>query len=91
MGGGGITIGYGFMDVSKLHAFVPDVALAFKNDFIVIGGTGHAILNKFVIGGSGFGMTHNVVKTDSLTLAVVLALLIWATWSLATEISRFFR
>lgn len=66
MGGGGLTIGYGYMDVSKFQAFVPASFEKFNNQFFVIGGTGHGMVNKFVIGGSGFGIIGSVIKTDSL-------------------------
>ncbi len=65
MGGGGFTIGYGHMDVSKLHVFVPSNIKKFKNDHLLVGGTGHAFIDNFVIGGSGFGIIGDVIKTDS--------------------------
>lgn len=70
MGGGGFTIGYGYMDVSKLQVFVPQNVEKFNNNFMVIGGTGHAIINKFVIGGGGFGIVGDAIKTDSLKIGV---------------------
>ena len=70
MGCGAFSIGYGYMDVSKLQVFVPDDISKFGSDHLVIGGTGHAIINRFVIGGSGFGITGDGVKTDSLIVNV---------------------
>ncbi len=65
-GGGAFTVGYGYMDVAKLHEFVPAGITKFRNEHLVIGGTGHAFVDKFVIGGSGFGIVGDVIKTDSV-------------------------
>ena len=70
MGGGGFTIGYGNADVSAFKSFVPETMGKFKNDFLVIGGTGHAIINKFVIGGSGFAIATDPIKTDSISASL---------------------
>jgi hypothetical protein len=70
IGCGGFTIGYGNMDVSKLHLFVPGTIREFGKDQLVIGGTGHGIVNKLVIGGSAFGVTGDVITTDSLKISL---------------------
>jgi hypothetical protein len=70
MGGGGFTIGYGNMDVSKLQIFAPAGTPKFGNDMMVIGGTGHGIMNNFVIGGSGFGIVGDVMKSDSVRVSM---------------------
>lgn len=69
-GGGGFTIGMGFMDVSKLHAFVPSGVPSFNNTHLLLGGTGHGIKGKLVIGGSGFGIVGNDIRTDSFKVNV---------------------
>ena len=69
MGGGGFTIGYGNMDISKLQVFTPPSTSKLTNDMMVIGGTGHAFLNNFVIGGSGFGIVGDVTKNDSVRVS----------------------
>ncbi len=70
MGGGGFTIGYGNMDVSGLHVFVPENVKDFRNDHLVIGGAGYGIVDRFVIGGSGFGMIGDDITTDSLKISL---------------------
>lgn len=65
-GGGGFTIGYGNMNVSPLHTFVPDNLRQFSNEHLLLGGTGHAVINRFVIGGSGSGIIGSTVSTDTL-------------------------
>jgi len=64
-GGGGFTIGYGFMDVSKLHDFVPAGVNKFTNSQFLIGGTGHGYIGRLVMGGSGFGIQGDEISTDS--------------------------
>lgn len=70
MGGGGFTIGYGYMDVSKLQIFLPENFPKLRNDHLVIGGTGHGIINNFVMGGSGFGMIGDLIVSDSINASV---------------------
>ena len=70
MGGGGFTIGYGYLDVSALQVFVPENVKDFRNDHLVIGGAGHGIVDRFVIGGSGFGMIGDGITTDSLKISL---------------------
>jgi len=65
MGGGGFNIGYGYMDVSKLNVFIPENTSKFKNSMLLVGGSGHIIIENFVIGGSGFGIIGDEIKTDS--------------------------
>lgn len=70
MGGGGFTLGYGYMDVSDLQTFAPKGTPQISNNMMVIGGTGHGFINRLVIGGSGFGIVGDVVKTDSVRTSV---------------------
>jgi hypothetical protein len=69
MGGGGLTIGYGYLDVSGIHRFTPG-APSFSNSQLLIGGEGHGIIGNFVIGGSGQGIIGNTVRTDSLEVSL---------------------
>jgi hypothetical protein len=69
-GGGGLTIGYGFMDVSALHSLIPSYLPSFRNEFFVIGGSGHGMMNRFVIGGGGFGITRNAIRNDSMKVSL---------------------
>ena len=66
MGGGGFTFGVGFMDISKLHEFVPASVPSFNDKHLLIGGTGHGITNRLVLGGSGVGILGEKYHTDSL-------------------------
>lgn len=70
MGCGGFTLGYGNMNVSKLHNFVPENFSSFTNNHVVVGATGHGIINGFVIGGSGFSMMGDEMKSDSLKVSL---------------------
>lgn len=65
-GGGGFTIGYGYMDISALQKFVPTSVSTFRNEQMVIGGTGHGFIGNFVIGGGGYGIVGDLVKTDTI-------------------------
>ncbi|MHB1277926.1 MAG: hypothetical protein ACYC1Q_05970, partial [Bacteroidia bacterium] len=49
-GGGGFTIGYGYMDVTRLHDFVPAGVGEFSAMQLLIGGSGHAFNGHWVIG-----------------------------------------
>lgn len=69
-GGGGFSAGYGNMDVSDLQVFAPAGIKKFKNDHLLLGGTGHAHLGNFVIGGSGMGMIGDGEMTDSLEVSL---------------------
>lgn len=62
-GGGGFTIGYGTMDVSPLHVFVPGSVAAFNQGQLLLGGMGHAFLGNLVIGGSGSAIIGDKIKT----------------------------
>jgi hypothetical protein len=53
------------MDLSPLQAFVPAGTRPFTGDHITIGGSGHAVFNRFVIGGSGYGLVGDRITTDS--------------------------
>jgi hypothetical protein len=64
-GGGGLTIGYGTMDVSPLHNFVPGGVSSFSNNQLLIGGMGHGFLGNFVIGGSGSAIIGDKIKTGA--------------------------
>lgn len=66
MGGGAFTIGYGFMDVSPLRAFIPEGLPAFGNQQLILGGVGFANSGNFVIGGSGIAIMGDKLKSDSL-------------------------
>lgn len=68
MGMGAFTVGYGYMDVSKLHDFVPANIRKFDNNHLVIGGEGHAVINKVLIGGQGYGMQGNSLSTDNANI-----------------------
>jgi hypothetical protein len=65
MGGGGFTIGYGNFDVSKLQSFVSENVPEFRNDHLLLGLTGHTFINNFVIGGSGYALVGDAIKTSS--------------------------
>lgn len=69
-GGGGFTIGYGNMDVAKLHDFVPANVSEFTNQHLLLGGTGHGFTGNFVIGGSGFGIIGDNIKTDTINYSL---------------------
>ena len=49
MGCGGVELGYGQMDISKLQIFTPEGTDALSRRQLIIGGTGHAIIDKLVI------------------------------------------
>lgn len=70
MGGGGFTIGYGYMDVSRLHRFVPSEIRSFSNSQLMLGGEGHGIIGKLVLGGSGSGFIGSEIRTDSLRISL---------------------
>ena len=65
MGSGGFTIGYGYMDVSKIHAFVPKEIADFNNNHMLIGGTGHGMLNDFIVGGTGLAIGGDLIMADN--------------------------
>jgi hypothetical protein len=65
MGCGGVELGYGQMDISKLQIFTPEGTDALSRRQLIIGGTGHAIIDKLVIGGTGFTVIGDEIKTDS--------------------------
>lgn len=68
MGMGAFSVGYGNMDVSNMHKFVPANTKSFDNNHFVIGGEGHAIINRIVIGGQGYGMQGNSLSTDNTNI-----------------------
>lgn len=68
-GGGGFTIGYGSMDVAKLHEFVPP-GIKFSNQHLLIGGTGHGFNGNLVIGGGGFGIIGDKITTDTINYSL---------------------
>jgi hypothetical protein len=67
-GGGGFTIGYGNFDVSKLHAFVPDAITKFSNNQLMLGGTGHGFIGKFVTGMSGSAVLGDAITSNNLKI-----------------------
>lgn len=68
MGGLALSIGYGYMDVSKLQVFVPKNVSKFSNNHLVMGATGFAIRKNFVFGLSGYAITGDLIKTDSINV-----------------------
>ncbi|MBI3133968.1 MAG: hypothetical protein HYZ14_04760 [Bacteroidetes bacterium] len=66
MGGGGFTIGYGNMGVRDLNTFVPASVPFFSNNQMLLGGTGHGVIGRLVIGGSGCAISGDRFATDSL-------------------------
>lgn len=70
MGGGGFTIGYGIMDVSTLHSFVPTSIPEFRKEHLLIGGEGHGFIGNLVLGGGGSGIMGDNIKTDSINYNV---------------------
>jgi hypothetical protein len=70
MGGAGLSLGYGYMDVSKLHVFVPDKVSRFSNHHFIVGGSGFAIRNKFVYGVTGYAITGDLIDTDSINVSL---------------------
>ncbi|MEY3416148.1 MAG: hypothetical protein RL060_259 [Bacteroidota bacterium] len=69
-GGGGFTIGMGNMDISSLEAFVKKESRQFTDKQMLIGGTGHAFIENFVIGGSGTALLGDKIKTDSTIVSI---------------------
>ncbi len=70
MGGLALSIGYGYMDVSKLQVFVPKNVSKFSSNHLVMGATGLAIRKNFVFGLSGYAITGDLIKTDSLNVSL---------------------
>lgn len=66
MGGGGFTIGYGYMDISPLNRFMSRAFPTLSPDHTIIGGTGHGIVDRMVLGGSGAGIIGDHMTNDSL-------------------------
>lgn len=69
-GGGGFNVGYGYMDVSKLHNFVPANIGKFSNEHLLMGGNGFGIIGNFVIGGGGTGIMGDLIKSDSINYSI---------------------
>lgn len=67
MRGRDITIGYGFMDVTKMNAFVPENIGKFNNHHLLIGASDYTMRGNFVVSGSAQFIMGNVIKTDSAT------------------------
>lgn len=67
MGSGGFTIGASNMDISALQSFVPGSLRTFNNQQMLLGGTGHGFIDRFVIGGSGFAATGDAISTDTFS------------------------
>ena len=65
MGSGSFTIGYGNLDVYKLRSFISDDGPAFNNNHLLIGGTGHGMINDFILGGSGVAILGDLIMTDN--------------------------
>jgi hypothetical protein len=62
---GGLTIGYGNYDVSKLNGFVSETVPEFRHDQLLIGITGHRFIKRFVGGITAYGMIGDVVKSNN--------------------------
>jgi hypothetical protein len=67
-GAGFFRIGYANLhQVSKaFSAFTPPSLPSSGNDFVCVGGEGYARLNKYLVGGAGYGMTRRSVSQNSL-------------------------
>jgi len=70
MGMGGFALGYGYMNVSKLHSFIPENSHKFSNNMVLVGGAGHSIINHLVVGGGGFGLIGDAINTDSIKASI---------------------
>lgn len=70
MGGLGLSIGYGYMDVSKLHVFVSDNISKFSSNHLVMGATAFAIRNRCIYGLNGYSITGDLIKTDSINVSL---------------------
>jgi hypothetical protein len=70
MCGLGLTGGYGYMDVSKLQVFVPKNIGKFSSNHIIMGANGFAIRNKCIYGISGYGITGDLIKSDSINVSL---------------------
>lgn len=66
-GGGGFTIGYGNMDIGELQNFLPAGLKSLSSAQTLIGGSGHGLFGKFLIGGTGYAVSSSAVKTDTMT------------------------
>lgn len=64
-GGGGFTIGYGNQDLAGLNAFMPAGLKSFSSSQTLIGGSGHGVFGRLILGGSGYAVTSSAIKTDS--------------------------
>jgi len=53
-GSGGFLIGYRQMDVAGFQAFLPDIAPDLNNSFLLLGGEGYSMFNRFIVGGKGY-------------------------------------
>ena len=62
----GLTIGYGNMDISELHAFVPAGVNDFRDEQFLFGLDFHGFKNKLALGFSVTGILDNKIKTDSI-------------------------
>lgn len=69
-GSGGFTIGMGSMDISPLEAFVKKESRKFTDKQMLLGGTGHAFIENFVIGGSGTAILGDKIKIDSTIVSI---------------------
>lgn len=70
MGGLVLSGGYGYMNVSKLQAFVPKNISKFSSNHIIMGANGFAIHNKFIYGISGCAITGDLIKSDSINVSL---------------------
>lgn len=65
-GAGSFQIGYGNFQTNKLQNFLPAGAPSLGNHHLTVGGGGYAMINDFIIGGSGFSITGETVSTSNL-------------------------
>lgn len=70
IGGLALSAGYGYMDVSKLHVFVSDNVTKFSSNHFVMGATAFAIRDKCIYGISGYAITGDLIKSDSINISV---------------------
>lgn len=64
-GAGYFAIGYGNFLTSELQNFLPEGSPELSNHHMLTGGGGYAMINDFIIGGSGYSITGESVSTDS--------------------------
>ena len=68
--GAGLSLGYGYMDVSKLHVFVADDISKFSKHHFMVGATAFATRKHFVYGLTGFAITGDLINSDSINISL---------------------